>query len=52
MIFMKQLSETILACSYFFIGGEFEHVCFIVVIRGLYNFGEGHENIQGRKGID
>lgn len=47
---MKQLSEMILACLYFFIGGEFECILVFGVHQGLYSFGEGHENIHGGKG--
>lgn len=42
---MKQLSETILGCSIFFIGVRCEHERVIQVNQGLYNFEEEHENI-------
>jgi hypothetical protein len=46
---MKQLSEMVLACSYFFIQGRFEGIPFILgVNQGLYSF--EHENTWGGKG--
>jgi hypothetical protein len=47
---IKQLSETIIDCSYFLIGCEFEIIHFIGTNQGLYSFGGKGENIQGRKG--
>lgn len=47
---MKQLSETILACSYFFIGGRCKCVYALFrVNRGLFSIGGGHENIEEGK---
>ena len=38
---MKQLSEMISACSYFFIWGGLEHIQFNWVIQGLYTYSFG-----------
>jgi hypothetical protein len=51
MALIKQLSEMILACSYFFIGGGCECLRFIQANQGLYNFGKECENIQEEKAI-
>lgn len=45
---MKQLSGTILACAYIFTWGGLVHTLF-GVNQGLYCFGEGIENTQGRQ---
>lgn len=47
MILNEQHSETILACSYFFLGGRLYGILFVC----LFCFGEGCETIQGRKVI-
>jgi hypothetical protein len=45
---MKQPSEMILTCSYFFIGSGCEGICFIGVNQGLYNFGGMRISRKGR----
>jgi hypothetical protein len=47
---MKQLSEMILACSYFFIGDGFEHILLFGVNQWLYSLGKGCGNIHGGEG--
>lgn len=46
---MKLLSETILAYSFFFLGGGFKHIPLFGVNQGFYRLGEGHGIIHGRK---
>lgn len=49
---MMELSEMILACSYFFIGVGVNAQTLFRVNQGLCNFVEGCETIQEGKDID
>lgn len=46
---MKPLSETILAYSFFFLGGGFKHIPLFGVNQGFCSLGEEHGNIHGGK---
>jgi hypothetical protein len=51
MTIFNEASEAILTCLYIVIGGDVNAYALFWGNKGLYTFGEGHENIQERKEV-